>query len=326
MSECCLVTGAGGFIGSHLVEALLHRGKRVRALVRYNSRSSWGWLEEYKDGKRVDLEVMLGDVTDPHQMNACVDGCDTIYHLAALIGIPYSYTAPESYFATNVLGTLHLVQAARDCGVRRFVHTSTSEVYGTARVVPITEDHPLQGQSPYSASKIAADKLVESYFSSFDLPAVVVRPFNTYGPRQSSRAVIPTIISQALKGGDVRLGALDPVRDLTFVTDTAKGFIAAAESEGIEGAVINLGTGGGISIGDLATTIFRLLGVQQRIMTDAGRIRPRKSEVMRLISDNTRARELTGWIPEISLEEGLSRTIEWMRAHLSEYREEGYTV
>ncbi len=319
-----LVTGAGGFIGSHLVEALLADGWEVRALVRYNSRSSWGWLEELRTRNAAAMEVMLGDVTDSSQMDETVAGCDVVFHLAALIGIPYSYAAPASYVATNITGTLCLLQAALKHGVRRFVHTSTSEVYGTARYTPIDENHPLQAQSPYAATKIAADKLVESFVRSFDLPAVVVRPFNTYGPRQSARAVIPTIVTQALLGDEVLLGSLDPVRDLTFVSDTAAGFLAAARSDEALGLVVNLGTGRAVSIGELAHAIFEILGKPCRILTDEARVRPMESEVMKLLSDNSRARDLLGWEPRVSLREGLTRTIEWLAAHQSLYCPESY--
>jgi NAD dependent epimerase/dehydratase len=315
MSPKAFVTGAGGFIGSHLVEALLQQGWHVRALVRYNSRSSWGWLEELRGREKLRLEVLQGDVTDSHQMMEALAGCDTVFHLAALIGIPYSYTAPDSYVATNIKGTLNLLQAARANKASRFIHTSTSEVYGTARYTPIDEAHPLQAQSPYAATKIAADKLVESFICSFSLPGVIVRPFNTYGPRQSARAVIPTIITQALKQTEVHLGSLDPIRDLTFVEDTAAGFIAAAESENAPGQVINLGIGQAVSIGELAQTIFEILDKKCTIITDTDRVRPAASEVMQLISDNSRARKLLDWQPKIPLRAGLSRTVEWIMKH-----------
>lgn len=324
MSRLALVTGAGGFIGSHLVEGLLEKGWSVRALVRYNINSSWGWLEAHRD-EGLPLEVVLGDVTDPFQMAEIAEGVDTVFHLAALIAIPYSYAAPASYVSVNINGTLNLVEAARKAGARRFVHTSTSETYGTAQYAPIDEKHPLQGQSPYSASKIGADKIVESFACSFDFPAVTVRPFNTYGPRQSARAVIPTIISQALKSKQVRLGSLDPVRDLTFVTDTAAGFIAAAEApDAAVGRTVNLGTGEAVTIGDLAHTVFDILGGGYTIVTDPGRVRPAKSEVMKLLSDNRLAREVIGWRPTVAIREGLERTINWIRAHQDIYHPEEY--
>ncbi len=315
------VTGAGGFIASHLVESLLNQGWQVKALVRYNSRSSWGWLEEIGRDKTDNLEVILGDVADPYQMQDAMKGCETVFHLAALIGIPYSYEAPASYISTNVNGTLNLLKAAMKNMVGRFIHTSTSEVYGTAQYVPIDEKHPLQGQSPYSASKIAADKLAESFYFSFGLPVVTVRPFNTYGPRQSARAVIPTIISQALKSREIHLGSLDPVRDMTFVDDTVSGFIAAAlANDHAVGKVINLGTGTGVSIGELANGIFEILGNDFTIITEDKRIRPEKSEVMRLISNNKLAREIMGWEPKVSLHQGLRQTIEWIKKHQQIYK------
>lgn len=337
-----LVTGAGGFIGSHLVELLLAEGHEVRALVRYNSRSSRGWLEQVieSDPKRAAdlLEVVFGDVTDPFLAARAVDGCEIVHHLAALIGIPYSYAAPASYVAVNVTGTLNLLEAARGAGVRRFLHTSTSEVYGSARRVPIDESHPLQAQSPYAATKIAADKLAESFAASFELPVVVVRPFNTYGPRQSARAVIPTIASQALAGRTVRLGSLDPVRDLTYVTDTARGFLAAAradddalahlaEAAGGPDRAINLGTGSSVSIGQLAETILEIVAERQgaspedwSVQTDPHRVRPQASEVMRLESDNRRAAELLDWRPEVTLRQGLEATVDWIERHQDEFR------
>lgn len=327
MTKKVLVTGAGGFIGSHVTEALLARGWQVRALVRYNSRSHRGWLEQVATEGTPGLDIVAGDVTDPAQVRTLASGCDAICHLAALIGIPYSYAAPRTYVETNVMGTVNLAQAALDLGISRFVHTSTSEVYGTARVTPIDERHPLQAQSPYAATKIAADKMVESFVAAFDLPAIVVRPFNTYGPRQSARAVIPTIISQALDGPEVKLGALDPERDLTFVTDTAAGFVAALEADDAAcGGVYNLGTGSKVSIGRLAEMIFEQLGGAHRITTDAARTRPANSEVMELISDNSLAATALGWRPEISLEAGLASTIRWIRDHRDVFRSSEYAV
>ncbi len=321
------VTGAGGFIGSQLVESLLTKGWNVKALIKYNSCSSWGWLERLRENQSENLEVLLGDVTDSNLIKQAVSDCDVVFHLAALIGIPYSYVAPASYIQTNVVGTLNLIQASIECGIERFIHTSTSEVYGTAIYTPIDENHPLQAQSPYSASKISADKLVESFYCSFDFPAVIVRPFNTYGPRQSSRAVIPTIISQALTSNEIHLGSLDPVRDLTFVTDTAEGFIAAAEADSsVHGNVINLGTGNSVSIGDLVRIIAEILGNDFDVIEDKNRVRPEKSEVMTLISKNKKAKDLLNWEPKLSINDGLSHTIDWIRDNLSTYKNNEYTV
>ena len=314
-----LVTGGGGFIGSHLVEKLVELGAKTRALVHYNARGSWGWLDQ---SPRVnDVEVIAGDICDAECVASATKDAEVVFHLAALIAIPYSYTAPESYVRTNVVGTLNALQAARRMGVKRFVHTSTSEVYGTARQVPISEDHPLQGQSPYSASKIGADKIVESFYTSFDVPAVTVRPFNTFGPRQSARAVIPTIITQLLAGATkIKLGSLHPTRDLNFVANTVEGYIAAAEKPAAIGQTINLGSNREITIGDLAQLIIRTVGVSAEIESDAARIRPANSEVERLLADNTRARKLLGWEPRISLEDGLQQTIEWLRKNQHWYR------
>ncbi len=319
-----LVTGAGGFIGSHLAEDLVRRGADVRALVRYSSSGVWGWLEDSELAG--DMEVMLGDIRDPETLRPAIDGVDTVFHLAALIAIPYSYVTQLAYVRTNVEGTVNVLEAAREAGVRRFVHTSTSEVYGTARSVPIDESHPLQGQSPYSASKIGADKLAESFHAAFELPVVILRPFNTYGPRQSTRAVIPTIITQALASRPVHLGALTPTRDLTLVTDTARGFVCAGEADDAVGRTINLGAGEEISIGDLAAHIGALLGEQLEITHDAQRDRPPGSEVDRLLSDNSQARTVLGWEPQHSLDDGLAITIEWFRAHQGRYRPDVYRV
>jgi NAD dependent epimerase/dehydratase len=321
-----LVTGAGGFIASHLVEALLQRGWQITALIHYNSRTSWGWLEKHRRHPPANLDVVSGDIADPFLVRKLLEGCDLVFHLAALIAIPYSYHAPASYIQTNVTGTLNLAEAARWTGVKRFVHTSTSEVYGTARYTPLDEEHPLQGQSPYAASKIAADKLIESFVCSYGLPAITVRPFNTYGPRQSARAVIPNIIVQALHGNTVRIGSLDPVRDLTFVSDTIEGFIRAAEAKDIVGQVVNLGTGQAVSIRELAQTIFDLLGVTPNVVTDPNRIRPAASEVQRLISNNGKALKMIGWRPMVSLKDGLGRTIQWIREHTELYHPDEYTV
>jgi NAD dependent epimerase/dehydratase len=321
-----LVTGAGGFIGSHLTDALTRAGADVCALVRYNSRNDWGHLEGLDKELLRSIRVVRGDVCDPYSLRSVLRGRTLVFHLAALIGIPYSYSAPAAYVSTNVGGTLHVLQAALDLGLERVIHTSTSEVYGTARYVPIDENHPLQGQSPYSASKIGADKLVESFHASFEMPVVTIRPFNTFGPRQSARAIIPTIITQALAGEVVRLGSLSPVRDLTYVEDTVRGFLLAAKADGVLGTVINLGSGSGISIGVLAQRIFGLLGIQRRIEEDQERLRPASSEVMKLIASAQKAQDLLGWSPSIELNEGLSRTIEWLKSNLSSYKIDDHNV
>jgi len=319
-----LVTGAGGFIGSHLVDDLVGRGADVTACVHYNARNDWGMLEGRYDGDT--LRVVMGDVTDGGAMSRAIDGHDIVFHLAALIGIPYSYTAPESYVNTNVKGTLNVMEACRKCGVERVVHTSTSECYGTAIYTPIDEGHPLQGQSPYSASKIGADKIAESYYYSFDLPVSILRPFNTFGPRQSARAVIPTIITQALTADTIRLGSLDPVRDMTFVADTVSAFCDIAACREAVGKTVNAGSGVGRTIGGIAETIRDRLNPHAEIVCEETRIRPENSEVMALVCDNTRARELMGWSPRYSFEEGLDLTIEWMKQHLNEYKPGVYTV
>jgi NAD dependent epimerase/dehydratase len=319
-----LITGAGGFIGSHLSERLVEAGAQVRAMVRYNSRSAAGWLDE--SPSRGEMELVAGDVRDIDTVRKAVAGSDVVFHLAALIGIPYSYDAPLSYVRTNVEGTLNVLTAAKELGVGRVIHTSTSEVYGSARHVPIREDHPLQGQSPYSASKIGADKLVEAFHLSFGLPVVTVRPFNTYGPRQSARAVIPTIAAQILSGTEVRLGNLHPTRDLNFVTDTVDAFARAAESEDVTGQTINVGTGKEIRIGDLAHRIMRIVGREVPIETGSERIRPEGSEVDRLCADNTKAKDLLGWQACVSLDEGLRRTVAWIQENLESCRADDYAV
>ena len=322
-----LVTGAGGFIGSHVVESLTEAGHEVRALAHYNSRGSWGHLDGSSATAHPKLEVRLGDVTDASMVRALVDGCDVVLHLAALIGIPYSYHAPASYVATNVSGTLNILEACRAARVRRVVVTSTSEVYGTARYTPIDEKHPLQGQSPYAASKIAADKLAESYFCSFDLPVVTLRPFNTFGPRQSARAVIPTVLTQALNGAsEIRLGNLQPKRDLTFVEDTARAFLLAAEAPGIEGEVIHFGQGQAVSVGELAQRCLDAVGSKARIISVSERQRPEKSEVGLLLCDHAKARRVLSWTPQVSLDEGLRRTADYLRQHLRDYRHGQYVV
>lgn len=304
-----LVTGADGFIGSHLTEALLSAGYQVRALSYYNSFNDWGWLEGINNP---DLEVVSGDVRDPDFCRHITRGCPLVFHLAALIAIPYSYVAPDSYVDTNIRGTLNMLQAARDCNVERIVVTSTSEVYGTALYVPIDENHPRQPQSPYSATKIGADALAKSFYNAFELPVVIARPFNTYGPRQSARAIIPTIITQIAAGHrEIKVGDLAPTRDFNFVTDTAAGFLALATAPGIEGREINIATGREVTMEETLHTIARLMGADIKWVTDPERIRPSKSEVRRLLGDNKLITSLTDWRPRVSLEEGLSKTIDW---------------
>jgi NAD dependent epimerase/dehydratase len=322
MASDVLVTGAGGFIGSHLCEALVGRGDRVRALVHYNGRGDAGRIESVPPEVRSAIEVVAGDIRDPYALRDLVRGRELVFHLAALIAIPYSYVAPHSFFVTNTLGTVHLLQAAREEGAARVVHVSTSECYGSAQSIPISEDHPLVAQSPYAASKIGADQAAGSFCRAFEVPVVTVRPFNTFGPRQSARAIIPTIITQALTLGVVRLGALEPTRDLTFVTDTVAGMIAAADAPAVIGETINLGTGEHISIGDLATRIFELLeqtGVHAHIEHDAARLRPPGSEVERLCSDRSKAKRLLGWEPQVSLTDGLLATIASIRTDIDSY-------
>jgi NAD dependent epimerase/dehydratase len=325
-NKCVLVTGAGGFIGSHLVERLVGLGARVRATVRYNSRNDWGLLEVLPPTVKSRLDIRAGDLVDPFWTLQIAAGCDVIFHLAALIAIPYSYIAPQQFLAVNCTGTLNLLEAARRVGVERFVHTSTSETYGTAQYTPIDEKHPQRGQSPYAASKIGADKLVESYHLSFGIPAAIIRPFNTYGPRQSARAVIPTIISQGLDGEVIRLGLLTPRRDLNFVRDTVAGFIKVAEHPAAVGEVINVGSGVAVSIGEVVERIISLLGGNKRVINDEARVRPLASEVMELLCDNRKARELLGWQPQVSLEEGLNETIKFIRDHRERYKPEAYNI
>ncbi|EJL81412.1 NAD dependent epimerase/dehydratase, LLPSF_EDH_00030 family [Herbaspirillum sp. CF444] len=311
-----LVTGADGFIGSHLTEALVRQGHDVRAFVLYNSFNSWGWLDSCADDVKGKFDVFAGDIRDPYGVKKSMQGCDLVLHLAALIAIPYSYHSPDTYIDTNVKGTLNIVQAARELGVSKVVHTSTSEVYGTARFVPITEEHPLQGQSPYSASKIGADQIAMSFYNAFDTPVSVIRPFNTYGPRQSARAIIPTVITQIASGQRrIKLGALHPTRDFNFVADTVQGFIAVAQSEKSVGEVINVGSNFEISIGDTVAMIADIMGVKIEIETDEVRLRPEKSEVDRLWAANDKARELTGWSPGYAghdgFRRGLQETVTW---------------
>lgn len=328
-----LVTGADGFIGSHLTEKLVRNGHDVRAFVLYNSFNSWGWLDQVKPEIKNSLDVFAGDIRDPHGVRTAMQGCDVVLHLAALIAIPYSYHSPDTYVDTNVKGTLNIVQAARELGVKKIVHTSTSEVYGTARFVPITEDHPLQGQSPYSASKIGADQIAMSFYSSFGTPVSVIRPFNTYGPRQSARAVIPTIITQIANGTrKIKLGSLHPTRDFNYVADTVAGFISVTESETSVGEVINIGSNYEISIGDTVAMITDVMGVDIEIETDDIRLRPDNSEVERLWADNQKARKLTGWQPEYAgkdgLRRGLTETIEWFSkpVNLACYKSDRYNI
>lgn len=321
-----LVTGAGGFIGSTLVEELLRRGTKVRSFVRYNSRGDLGLLSSLDAGLTQSMEIVAGDLRDPAAVLDAMREVDVVFHLGALIAIPYSYVHPREVIETNVLGTVNVLEAARITRPRRVVHTSTSEVYGTAIYSPIDEKHPLQGQSPYSASKIGADKAAESYYRAFDVPVVTVRPFNTYGPRQSARAVIPTIITQALSLPQITLGSLAPTRDLTFVTDTVAGFLAAATSDSAVGREINLGSNDEISVGDLTAKILRIIGRSLPIISSDDRKRPPKSEVEHLHSENALARELLGWSPEVSLDDGLSRTIRWIEQNLGRYRVGTYQV
>jgi dTDP-glucose 4,6-dehydratase len=325
-SETVLVTGAGGFIGSHLVEALVREGRKVRGFVRYNGRGDAGQLRFLPPDVRREVEVVLGDLRDANAIQDAARGTGVIYHLGALIGIPYSYVHPRETVETNVAGTLNVLLAARERGVRRVVHTSTSEVYGTALTVPITEEHPLRGQSPYSASKIGADMLAESFHRAFGLPVVTIRPFNTYGPRQSMRAVIPTIAVQALRGDVVRLGSLTPTRDLNFVTDTVDGFLRAGSATGVEGRLMNLARDEETTVGALAEKIVALVGRSVRIETEASRLRPEASEVQRLRGDSTLARKLLGWAPAVALDEGLRRTVAWVRENLDAYSANGYQV
>lgn len=327
------VTGAGGFIGSHLVEHLVAEEEDVRAFVHYDAQDSWGWLDAVPDPIRAAVEVVSGDVRDPHGVRAAMEGCDRVYHLAALIGIPYSYRAPDAYVDTNVQGTLNVLQAARDLGMERVVHTSTSEVYGTAQFVPITEEHPLQAQSPYAASKIGADQLALSFFRSFDLPVSIVRPFNTYGPRQSARAVIPTIATQIAEGRrTLELGALSPTRDFTFVRDTVAAFRAVGRSEQTVGEVVNVGSGHEIAIGDLAHLIADVMDADIHIETDEARVRPDDSEVERLVADTTKLEVCTGWTLSdngtAGLRAGLEATARWFAQpeHLSHYKVGRYSV
>lgn len=322
-----LVTGADGFIGSHLTEHLLEKGYDVKAFVYYNSFGSWGWLDTLPKEKLAEIEIFSGDIRDPNGVRTAMKGVDWVFHLAALIAIPFSYHSPDSYVDTNIKGTLNVLQAARDLGTRKVMVTSTSEVYGTAQYVPIDENHPFQGQSPYSATKIGADRLAESFYRSFHLPVAIVRPFNTYGPRQSARAVIPTIISQLLAGSsEIKLGSLTPTRDFNYVRDTAAGFVAIAESDRTIGQEINIATGQEISIGDLAATIIGQINPKASIVCDEQRLRPDKSEVNRLLGSNAKIMELTEWRQRYTFEEGIAETINWMKEHMNRYKSELYNV
>lgn len=328
-----LITGADGFIGSHLVETLVRQGHDIRAFVLYTSFNSWGWLDHCSEDVKGKFEVFAGDIRDPYGVKVAMKGCDAVLHLAALVAIPYSYHSPETYVDTNIKGTLNVLQAARELAVRRVIHTSTSEVYGTARFVPITEAHPLQGQSPYSATKIAADQLAFSFYASFGLPVVIARPFNTYGPRQSARAVIPTIISQIASGQRrVKLGAVSPTRDFSYVQDTVAGFIAALNSDQGLGEAVNFGSNFEISIGDTARLIAEAMNAEIEIVVDEARLRPENSEVERLRADNTKAKQLFGWQPSFNGREGFKRgletTVEWFKnpINLSSYKADRYNI
>jgi dTDP-glucose 4,6-dehydratase len=332
-STTVLVTGADGFIGSHLTETLVRQGYKVRAFVYYNSYNSWGWLDQCEEDVKGNFEVFPGDIRDPHGVKEAMKGCDAVLHLAALIAIPFSYHSPDTYIETNIKGTLNILQAARELGIKRVIHTSTSEVYGTAKFVPITEDHPLQGQSPYSASKIGADQLALSFYKSFNLPVVTIRPFNTYGPRQSARAVIPTIITQIANGAqEIKLGNVTPTRDFSYVKDTVAGFIAALQTEGCLGEVINLGSNFEISISETAQLIIDTMGKSVEIVSDNIRWRPEKSEVERLWADTTKAQEFLGWKPNYAgregFQRGLAETIEWFTKteNLSPYKSGMYNL
>ncbi len=321
-----VVTGAGGFIGSHLVERLVREGAHVRAFLRYNSRGDPGHLKELSPDVRAAVEIVAGDLRDARRVAETVRGADYVFHLAALIGIPYSYVTPDDVVATNILGTLNALNAARDAGVQRMVHTSSSEVYGTARYAPIDEAHPLQGQSPYSATKIGADKLVESFHLSFGLPVTTVRPFNCYGPRQSARAVIPATIVQALTGDVIRLGSLEPKRDFTFVRDTVDGFVRCALAPRCLGEVVNIGSGVEVSVGDIVQQIRSIVGRNLPVETDEARVRPPHSEVLRLLCSRRKAAELAGWEPRVPMAQGLRETVEWIADHIEDYPVRAYAI
>ena len=321
-----LVTGAGGFIGSHLVEGLVKEGAKVKGFVRYNSRNDFGMLEMLPSTIRKNIEVISGDLRDPDAIRKAIKGCKLVFHLGALIGIPYSYFHPREVVETNILGTLNVLSACQEMGIEKVIHTSTSEVYGTAIEVPIKEEHPLQGQSPYSASKIGADKIAESFYLSFGLPVAIIRPFNTYGPRQSPRAIIPTIIIQALKRKKVYLGSLSPIRDFTYVGDIVEGFIKMGKADSTVGKVINVGTNKGVSTGELVKKIASLVDKKIDVIVEKKRIRPKNSEVGRLIADNKKAKELLQWTPRTPLEKGLKITIDWFKKNLHLYRKDIYYI
>jgi len=324
-----LITGADGFIGSHLVEKLLDEGCKVKAFVYYNSFNSWGWLDSLPEEKLKNIEIFAGDIRDPNGVEAAMQGCDIVFHLAALIAIPFSYHSPDSYVDTNIKGTLNILQSSRKLGIEKILVTSTSEVYGTAQYIPIDEKHPFQGQSPYSATKIGADRLAESFYRSFDLPVTIVRPFNTYGPRQSARAVIPTIITQLLAGAtEIKLGSLDPTRDFNYVKDTVNGFLEIAKSDKTIGEEINIATGVEISVGEMAQELISQINHQAKIVSDGDRLRPSKSEVNRLLGCNKKILDLTNWKPKYDLAKGLAKTIEWFRKpeNLAQYKTNIYNI
>lgn len=327
MANTVMVTGADGFIGSHLTEELVKKGERVKAFCFYNSFGSWGWLDSLEPAVKNEIEVFMGDIRDPNGVRTAMEGQDIVYHLAALIAIPFSYHSPDSYVDTNIKGTLNLLNAARQVGTRRLLITSTSEVYGTAQYVPIDEHHPYQGQSPYSATKIGADRLAESFYRSFDLPVTIVRPFNTYGPRQSARAVIPTIITQLLTGKtEIKLGSLTPTRDFNYVKDTAAGFMALAGCEAAIGQEVNIATGVEHSIGDLAAELIAQINPAAKIVCDEDRLRPEKSEVNRLLGSADKLKALTGWAPAYTFRQGLEETIAFLRTHLDRYKADIYNL
>ncbi len=327
MAKKVLVTGADGFIGSHLTQRLLKEGYDVRAMCQYNSFGTWGWIDTFPKEEKDSIDIFMGDVRDPNGVRVAMKGIDTVFHLAALIAIPYSYHSPDAYVDTNIKGTLNVLQAARDLDTSRILVTSTSEVYGTAQYVPIDEKHPYQGQSPYSATKIGADRLAESFYRSFDLPVTIVRPFNTYGPRQSRRAVIPTIITQLLSGSEtIKLGSLTPTRDFNYVKDTANGFITISKFDNTIGQELNIATEREISIGDLAEELIRQINPNARIITDEDRLRPEKSEVNRLLGSAAKLRSLTGWRPKYTFEEGIAETIRWIRDNMDRYKPDIYNV
>ena len=327
MANTVMVTGADGFIGSHLTEELVKKGEKVKAFCYYNSFGKWGWIDTLDPHIKNEIEVFMGDIRDPNGVRTAMQGQDIVYHLAALIAIPFSYHSPDSYVDTNIKGTLNVLNAARDVGTKRLLVTSTSEVYGTAQYVPIDEKHPFQGQSPYSATKIGADRLAESFYRSFNLPVTIVRPFNTYGPRQSGRAVIPTIITQLLSGAkEIRLGSLTPTRDFNYVKDTAAGFMAIAACDKAVGEEINIATGREISIGDLANELIRQISPDAKIVCESERLRPEKSEVNRLLGCAGKLRAMTGWAPAYTFEQGLAETTEWIRGHMDAFRTGVYSL